>query len=64
MATSADSVAKSADTVGEVADKVTELADSGKWITAIEAAGSLKKSERTIQRYAKSGKLRSKMDES
>ncbi len=64
VATSADSVAKSADTVGEVADKVTELADSGKWITTIEAAGSLKKSERTIQRYAKSGKLRSKMDES
>ncbi|MBS1994595.1 MAG: hypothetical protein JSS83_28980 [Cyanobacteria bacterium SZAS LIN-3] len=38
--------------------------DNGEWITAAEAASSFKKSERTIQRYAKSGKLRSKTDES
>jgi hypothetical protein len=38
--------------------------DIGEWITTSEAASSFKKSERTIQRYAKSGKLRSKTDES
>jgi hypothetical protein len=46
------------------ADSVATDADSGEWITVAEAASSLKKSERSIQRYAKSGKLRSKTDES
>jgi hypothetical protein len=53
-----------ADSVATSADSVATDADSGEWITVAEAASSLKKSERSIQRYAKSGKLLSKTDES
>ena len=51
-----------ADILTTNADILTVDTDSGEWVTAAEAAGYLKKSERTIQRYAKSGKLRSKTD--
>jgi hypothetical protein len=64
LPTGADSVATGADSVATGADNLATDADSGEWITVAEAASSLKKSERSIQRYAKSGKLRSKTDES
>lgn len=58
-----DVVPTIADSVSEEADVVATVSDSGTWLTVIEAANSIKKSERTIQRYAKCGKLRSKNDE-
>ena len=64
LPTSADSFMTPADTLTTDAVIVATSADSGKWITVVEAASLLKKSERTVQRYAKSGKLRSKTDES
>lgn len=64
MPTGADIVASTADNLATAAAVDATSADSGEWITVIEAASSLKKSERTIQRYAKGGKLRSKIDES
>lgn len=51
-----------ADNLTITTEALTTDADSGEWMTAAEAASALKKSERTIQRYAKAGKLRSKTD--
>lgn len=53
-----------ADTLTTAGVSVAPTADSGKWVTVVEAASLLKKSERSIQRYAKSNKLGSKTDES
>lgn len=50
------------DVVPTDADINTTDADSGKWFTTAEAVSRLKKSERTIQRYAKAGKLQSKFN--
>ncbi len=51
------------DNLATDADIVVSDADTREWCTAVMAASSLNKSERTIQRYAKSGKLRSKTDQ-
>ncbi len=56
VATDADSLMTNADIV------VTDV-DTGKWVTVGTAASAFNKSERTIQRYAKCGKLQSKSDE-
>ncbi len=53
-----------ADALATDAVSVAPTADSGEWVTVIEAASLLKKSERSIQRYAKNNKLRSMIDES
>mgnify|MGYP000747415980 CR=1 FL=1 len=45
-------------------DIVATIGDSGSWGTVADVASSLNKSERSVQRYAKSGKLKSKTDES
>lgn len=51
--------------VPTIADNLTTVADSiSEWVTSSEAASRLKKSERTIQRYVKKGKLYAKTDES
>lgn len=52
-----------ADNVATDVEIVPTRADSDKWVPVIVAASSLMKSERTIQRYAKQGKLQSKTDE-
>jgi len=56
-------VATDADSLTTDADIVVTDADNGKWVSVVKAASSLNKSERTIQRYAKCGKLESKTDE-
>ncbi len=53
----------SADSVATFADIYVTDADIGNWVSVIAAATALSKSERTIQRYAKQGKLQSKTDE-
>jgi len=58
-----DVVPTSADRSMADADIVATVNDSGSWVAVVDAASSLRKSERTIQRYAKCGKLRSKTDE-
>ena len=51
--------------VPTIADNLTTVADTiSEWVTSSEAANRLKKSERTIQRYVKKGKLYAKTDES
>ena len=57
-----DVVPTSADRSLVDADIVATVNDSGSWVAVVDAASSLRKSERTIQRYAKCGKLRSKTD--
>ncbi|MBX9941898.1 MAG: hypothetical protein K2Y32_21705, partial [Candidatus Obscuribacterales bacterium] len=56
-------VPTSADSVASFADMHVTDADVGNWVSVIAAATALCKSERTIQRYAKQGKLQSKTDE-
>jgi hypothetical protein len=58
-----DVVPTSADSYSIDADTVATVSDSGSWVTVIEAASFIKKSERTIQRYAKGKKFKSKTDE-
>lgn len=58
-----DVVPTSADSFSLDADTVVTVSDSGSWVTVIEAASFIKKSERTIQRYAKGKKIKSKTDE-
>ena len=60
----ADSETAIADRVEIVDDNYTTSADIIEWLPTTQAAARLKKSERTIQRYAKAGKLESKTDES
>jgi hypothetical protein len=57
-----DVVPTSADSLNQDADIVATVNDSGSWVPVIEAASSMRKSERTIQRYAKCGKLQAKTD--
>ena len=60
----ADSLPTSADRSESVADILTADAEIIEWLTTTQAAALLGKSERTIQRYAKAGKLKSRSDES
>lgn len=59
-----EDVATSADSLPFESDDFATTADSGTWLAVTEVASIKKKSERTIQRYAKQGKLTSKVDES
>lgn len=59
-----EAAATTADSRPSESDDVATIADSGIWLTVTEVASIKKKSERTIQRYAKQGKLISKADES
>ena len=59
-----DVVATDADTFDRNGDVVATVDDTGCWVPVPEASSTLRKSERTIQRYAKSGKLRSRFDNS
>lgn len=62
--TAADSDATTADKIEVIADSQTTSAEVIEWLTTSQAAAHLGKSERTIQRYAKKGKLKSKTDDS
>lgn len=59
-----DVVATTADELLAESESVATAADTGAWLTVSEAASAMRKSERSIQRYAKSGKLRSRTDNS
>lgn len=53
-----------ADVPATLNDSEVTTADIHEWVSTAEAAMRLKKSERTIQRRAKFGKLKSKLDDS
>lgn len=57
-------VATDADSLLPESDDFATTADSGTWLAVTDVASIKRKSERTIQRYAKQGKLISKVDES
>jgi FMN phosphatase YigB (HAD superfamily) len=54
----------SSEGMDDLFDVVATVDDTGCWVPVPEASSTLRKSERTIQRYAKSGKLRSRFDNS
>lgn len=60
----ADCETTAADKIEVVDDGDTTNADIVEWLPTIQAAARLGKSERTVQRYAKAGKLESKTDDS